>query len=108
MEWKKKGLVEVFDMACPIDKNICDKKKEKRKDQGLQPVVVRLVATKSKSKVAFHPLVVGVTGALGNIRKEALSVMEDEKETDNIVREMQKTVVVYTQQMIHRILTGLL
>ena len=43
-----------------------------------------------------------------NIKKEVNSVIEDTKVTDSIVREMQKTVVVYTQQMIHRILTGLL
>ena len=34
--------------------------------------------------------------------------MEDTKTTNNIVREMQKTAVVYTQQKIHQILTGLL
>ena len=58
--------------------------------------------------VVFHPLVISATGRLSNIKKEVNSVIEDTKVADNIVREMQKTVVVYTQQMIHRILTGLL
>ena len=50
---------------------------------------------------------IGATGRLSNIKKEVNSVIENTKVTDSIVREMQKTVVVYTQQMIHRILTGL-
>ena len=59
-------------------------------------------------RVVFHSLVIGATGRLSNIKKEVNSVIEDTKVTDSIAREMQKTVVVYTQQMIHRILTGLL
>ena len=50
----------------------------------------------------------GVTGRLNSIKKKTESVMYDIKVTDSIVREMQKTVVVYIQQMIQRILTGLL
>ena len=43
---------------------------------------------------------------LSNIKKEVNSVMEDCKITDSVVREMQKAVIAYAQQMIHRIPTG--
>ena len=59
-------------------------------------------------RVVSHPLVIGATGRLNSIKKEIDSVMDDIKVTDSIMREMQKTVVVNTQQTIYRILTGLL
>ena len=106
VEWKKKQLIEVFDMACPLDCNVTEKEKEKIRDYG--QLCYDLRRQNPTQRVVFHPLVIGATGRLSNIKKEVNSVIEDTKVTDSIVREMQKTVVVYTQQMIHRILTGLL
>ena len=106
VEWKKKQLIEVFDMACPLDCNVTEKEKEKIRDYS--QLCYDLRRQNPTQRVVFHPLVIGATGRLSNIKKEVNSVIEDTKVTDSIVREMQKTVVVYTQQMIHRILTGLL
>ena len=102
VEWKKKQMIEVFDMACPLDCNVIEKEKTER----LQPVVLRLTKTIYHTKRHIHPLVIGATGKLHNIKKEVTSVIKDSKITDSIVREMQTTVVVHTQQIIHRILTG--
>ena len=106
VEWKKKHLIEVFDMACPLDCNVIEKEKEKIRDYS--QLCYDLRRQNPTHKVVFHPLVIGATGRLNSIRKEINSVIDDIKVTDSIVREMQKTVVVHTQQMIHRILTGLL
>ena len=91
-------------MACPLDCNVIEKEKEKIRDYS--QLCHDLRRQNPTHKVVFHPLVKGGTGRLNSIRKEINSVIDDIK--DSIVREMQKTVVVYTQQMIHRILTGLL
>ena len=32
VEWKKKQLIEVFDMACPLDCNVIEKEKEMIRD----------------------------------------------------------------------------
>ena len=32
VEWKKKQLIKVFDMACPLDCNVIEKEKEKIRD----------------------------------------------------------------------------
>ena len=34
VEWKKKQLIEVFDMACPLDCNVTEKEKEKIRDHS--------------------------------------------------------------------------
>ena len=75
---------------------------------GARVALNQLIDLNPTQRVVFHPSVIGATERLSNIKKEVNSVIEDTKVTDSIVREMQKTVVVYTQQMIHRILTGLL
>ena len=106
VEWKKKQLIEVFDMACPLYCNV--REKEKEKIRGYSQLCYDLRRQNPTQRVVFHPLVIGATGRLSNINKEVNSVIEGIKVIDSIVREMQKTVVVYTQQMIHRILTGLL
>ena len=100
VEWEKKQLIEVFDMACPLDCNVIEKEKEKIRDYSQLGYDLRRQNPTHK--------VIGATGRLNSIRKEINSVIDDIKVTDSIIREMQKTVVVYTQQMIHRILTGLL
>ena len=82
------------------------RKKEKIRDYS--QLCYDLRRQNPTQRVIFHPLVIGATGRLSNIKKEVNSVIEDTKVTGSIVREMQKTVVIYTQQMIHRILTGLL
>ena len=106
VDWKKKQLIEVFDMACPLDCNVIEKEKEKIRDYS--QLCYDLRRQNPTHRVVFHPLVIGATSRLNSIRKEINSVMDEVKVTDSIVREMQKTVEVYTQQMIHRILTGLL
>ena len=106
VEWKKKQLIEVFDMACPLDCNVIEKEKEKIRDYS--QLCYDLRRQNPTNRVVFHPLVIGTTGRLNSIWKEINSVMDEIKVTDSIVREMQKTVIVYTQQMIDRILTGLL
>ena len=95
-----------IDMACPLDCNAIEKEKEKIRDYSQLSCDLRRQSP--THRVIFHPLVIGATGRLNSIRKEINSVLDEIKVTDSIVREMQKTVVVYTQQMIHRILTGLL
>ena len=96
----------MFDMACPLECNVTEKEKEKIRDYSQLCYDIR--RQNPTQRVVFHSFVVGATGRLSNIKKEVNSVIEDIKVTDNIVREMQKTVVVYTQQIIYRILTGLL
>ena len=93
-------------MACPLDCNVTEKKKEKIKDYS--QLCYDLRRQNPTQRVVFHPLVIVATGRLSNIKKEVSRVIKETKMTDSIVREMQKIVVVYTQQIIHRILTGLL
>ena len=95
----------MFDIACSLDCNVTEKEKKIR---DYSQLCFDLRRQNPTQRVVFHPLVIGATGRLSNIKKEVYSVKEDTKVTDSIVREMQKTVVVYAQQMIHRILTGLL
>ena len=101
-----KQLIEVFDMACPLDCNVAEKKKEKIRDYS--QLCYDLRRKNPTQRVVFHSLVIGATGKLCNIKKEVNSVIEDTEVTDSIVREMQKTILVNSQQMIYRILTGLL
>ena len=83
-------------MACPLDCNVTEEEKEKIRDYC--QLCYDLRRQNPTQRVAFHPLVIGATRRLSNIKKKVNSVIEDTKVTDSIVREMQKTVVVYTQQ----------
>ena len=94
VEWKKKQMIEAFEMTCPLDCNVSEKEKEKMRDYN--QLCYDLRRQNPTQRVIFHPLAIGATGKLHNIKKEVTSVMEDSKITDSIVREMQKTVVVYT------------
>ena len=53
VEWKKKQMIEVFEMACPLYCNVIEKEKEK--NERLQPVVLRFTKTKSHTKSHIPP-----------------------------------------------------
>ena len=105
VEWKKKQLIEVFDMASPLDCNVAEKGKEKIRDYSQLCYDLR---KQNPTQSCIPPISNRCNRKVSNIKKEVNSVIEDTEVTDSIERKMQKTVVVYTQQMIHRILTGLL
>ena len=41
VEWKKKQLIEVFDMVCPLDCNVIEKEKEKRMEETSSSATTR-------------------------------------------------------------------
>ena len=90
MEWKKKQLIEVFDMACPLDCNVIENEKEKIRDNS--QLCYDLRRQNPTQRIVFHPLVIGATGRPSTIRKEVNSVIGNTKITDSIVGEMQKQV----------------
>ena len=93
-------------MACPLDCNVAKKEKEKIRDYS--QLCYDLRRQNPTQRVAFHPLVIGAAGRLSNIKEEVNTVIEDNRSNRQYSAGNAKTVVVYTQQMIHRILNGLL
>ena len=62
--WKKKQLIEIFDMACPLDCNVIEKEKEKIKDYS--QLCYDLRRQNPTDRVIFHPLVIGTTDRLNS------------------------------------------
>ena len=88
LELKKQKLIEVFDIACPLDCNVKEKEKEKIRDNS--QLCYDLRRQNPTQRVVFHSLVISARGRLSNIRKEVNSVMKNTKITDSIERKMQK------------------
>ena len=53
VQWKKKQMIEVFDMACPLDCNVFEKEKEKMRDYS--HFVLRFTKTKSHTQRHISP-----------------------------------------------------
>ena len=75
-------------MACPLDCNVTEKEKEKISDYS--QLCDDLRRQNPTQRVVFHPLVIGATGRLSNIKKEVNSVIEDTKVTDSIARKCKR------------------
>ena len=86
VEWKKKQMIEVFDMACLLDCSVMEKEKEKIRDYS--QLCHDLRRQNPTHGVVFHPLMIGAAGRLNSIKKEIGSAMGKIKVTDSIVREM--------------------
>ena len=60
VEWKKKQMIKVFDMASPLDCKVIEKEKEKMRDYS--QLCYDLRRQNPTQRVIFHPLVIGATG----------------------------------------------
>ena len=59
-------------------------------------------------KVFVMPVAIGVCGALGGVAEEVEKLLGDERLAKMCVLEMQKVTVLASQQIIHRIKSGLI
>jgi hypothetical protein len=105
IEDKEKKTIWIVDMACPSDGAV--KSKEEQKRLNYQELAYDLRTQRQGWRIEIVPLVVGVTGALHNIKQEVAKVILDERKIARCVTTMQKTTVIGSLQMIHRIETQL-
>jgi hypothetical protein len=105
IEDKAKKVIFIIDMSCPSDSNVIKKEDEKRRNYI--DLVYELRTQRPGWRIETLPLVIGVTGAMNSIKEEIKKILEDESLVKRCVEEMQKTTVLASLQMIHRIETNL-
>jgi hypothetical protein len=105
IEDKRKKWIWILDMSCPSDDNVV--RKEEEKYRNYQDLVYELRTQRPGWKIMVVPLIVGVTGAMNNLKAEVEKLLGEERRTRRCVEEMQKTTVLGSLQMIHRIEAGL-
>jgi hypothetical protein len=101
IEDKKEKWIWVVDMSCPGDINVSEKEGEKKRNYV--ELVIELRMQRPGWKVTVMPLIVGVTGAISKLPLHLNSLFNNEKISTRCLREMQKTTVLGSVQMINRI-----
>ena len=92
-------------MACPQENNIEAKVKEKFDKYKKQAFETR--ESRAGYKVEDIPLVVGcLGGGIGKLWKNLKKVIETENEAERIVKEMQKTVLMDSESIMRKVLSG--
>jgi hypothetical protein len=101
IEDKKVKCIWVVDMSCPGDINVKEKEGEKKRNYA--ELVIELRMQRPGWRVIVMPLVVGVTGGISKLPQHLNFLFNDEKTSMRCMKEMQKTTVLGSVQMISRI-----
>ena len=92
-------------MACPQENNIEAKVKEKL--DKYQQLVFETRENRVGYRVEVVPLVLGcLGGGIEKLWKNVKKVIETETETERIVKEMQKTVLMGSESIMRIVLSG--
>ena len=88
IEYKERKVIHLVDMACPNEKNVLEKNKQKR--QKYQQLAFEVRERRQKYRMEVIPIVIGcVGGAIGVMREQVRKVL-----TDKVCREELRTVVM--------------
>ena len=79
IEDKRKKITWILEMSCQSDDNVVKKKEEKYRNY--QDVVYGLRTQRPGWKIVVVPLIVGVTGAMNNLKAEVEKLLGEERRT---------------------------
>ena len=88
-------------MSCPSDLNVSAKEDEK--SQNYKDLELELRMQRPGWKTVIMPLIVGVTGAINKLPEILQTYFLNEQISQRCTNEMQKTTVMGSLQMIHRV-----
>jgi hypothetical protein len=101
IEDKLRKTIWIVDMSCPSDGNVIAK--EVQKIRNYMDLSFELRMQRPGWKIVIMPLIVGVTGAINKLPKILQSFFLNESISARCTNEMQKTTVLGSLQMIHRV-----
>ena len=105
LEDKERKRVWICDMACPQESNIEAKVKEKL--DKYQQLAFEMRENRVGHRVEIVPLVIGcLGGGVGKLLKAVQSVLGTETEIENTVKGMQKTVLMDSESIMRKVLSG--
>ena len=105
LEDKERKRVWICDMACPQESNIEAKVKEKL--DKYQQLAFEMRENRVGHRVEIVPLVIGcLGGGVGKLLKAVQSVLDTETEIENTVKGMQKTVLMDSESIMRKVLSG--
>ena len=107
IEDNNQKLIYIVDMACPMERNI--EKKATEKLTNYQQLAYEFRERRPGYKVVIIPLILGCCGGGAKILKRNIAkVLEDEKLINTILCEMVKVVLMDSETIMRKFLSGLI
>ena len=99
---KEEKKIWIMDMACPIEKNV--EMKEREKKQKYQQLAEEVKAVYPEYEVEVIPLVVGCLGGIKNLHANVKKILRcEEEEARRTATEMQRATIIGTGAIWRRI-----
>ena len=105
LEDKELMRLYILDMACPMEENIEEKRKEKLTKH--QQIAFEMRERRKLYEVKIVPIVIGILGGGGTKVKETLKNIFGTEKT-GILAEMTKTLLWESESMIRKVLSGII
>ena len=94
-------------MACPNEKNIEEKRREKL--QKYQQLAFEVRERRPGYQVEIIPIVIGcLGGGMREAEKQVRKLINDEQRSINVSKQMQKTVLFESETTLRKTLSGLI
>ena len=106
LEDEIKKEIYIVDMACPGERNKEAKRNEKI--AKYQQLCYEIRERRQNFKVKVIPVVIGCCGGGIKEMKSAIKELFDEKTTNKLANEMQKTVLWESETIIRKVVSGLI
>ena len=101
IEYKKRKVIHLVDMACPSENNVLKNNKEKR--EKYQQLAFEVRERRPGYNVEVIPIVIECMGGGVRVMREQVKMILINSDTDKICREMLRTVVMESESMLRKI-----
>ena len=106
LEDKEKKMIWIVDMACPMEKNIEEKRKEKL--EKYQQLAFEIRERRPGFRVEIVPVIIGcLGGGMTDLEKQVGKLIDEEK-VEEICRTMQTTVLLESETLMRKIISGVI
>ena len=107
LETKEDRKILIYDMACPQQQNIDMKRMEKL--TKYRPLAFQMRERRPGYVIKVIPVIVGaLEGGMKMLKTELKTVFKDQELVDKIADEMQRSVLMDSESIIRRIISGLI
>ena len=95
----------MVDMACPSEKDVLEKNKEKR--QKYQQLAFEVRERRPGYRVEVIPIVIGCMGGGVGVMREQVRKILINSDTDKVCREMLRTAVMESESILRKVITNI-
>ena len=105
LEYKERKVIQLVDMACPSEKNVEEKRAEKR--QKYQQLAFEIRERRKGYRVEVVPVVIGCMGGRVKAMEEQVRKILINSNIEKVCREMLRTTIMELESILRKVIANI-